>query len=357
MQQIKFPLRQRQCLVLEAHSTAEHIDAQVSERERLALLFRFFHVPASQSGTYPGVEFLELKRFGEVVVCPQIQGLHLFVQIVMGGQHQHRCLVTAAAQPPADFNAIKVRQCPIQNEEIKPALTQVLECFGAVDRADALRLFTRELIQQKLQQFWIVINDEQPGAGLLQQGAGTICRNPTLMVGGMFETVALIPVVSWFGRRPPSQSGFVMPLAITASAVLLLGSASIHTLSLQKRLRLHASGQREQSADQLRSAAQAFVVASRGPQACLLQWPSHDWPAAVHDCKASDPSQLSRGVVGEKLWSLLDWTPHGENGALRLQLADGRTGRFRLALDPLAPAVLGISDVGLQARVPQLKGE
>jgi len=173
----------------------------------------------------------------------------------------------------------------------------------------------------------------------------------------MFETVALIPVVSWFGRRPPSQSGFVMPLAITASAVLLLGSASIHTLSLQKRLRLHASGQREQSADQLRSAAQAFVVASRGPQACLLQWPSHDWPAAVHDCKASDPSQLSRGVVGEKLWSLLDWTPHGENGALRLQLADGRTGRFRLALDPLAPAVLGISDVGLQARVPQLKGE
>lgn len=357
MQQIKFPLRQRQCLVLEAHSTAEHIDAQVSERERLAWLFRFFHVPASQSGTHPGVEFLELKRFGEVVVCPKIQGLHPFVQIVMGGQHQHRCLVTAAAEPPADFNAIKVRQCPIQNEEIKPALTQVLECFGAVDRADALRLFTRELIQQKLQQFWIVINDEQPGAGLLQQGAGTICRNPTLMVGGMLETVALIPVVPRFGRRPSSQSGFVMPLAITASAVLLLGSASIHTLSLQKRLRVHASGQREQGADQLRSAAQAFVVASRGPQACLLQWPSHDWPAAVHACKASDPSQLSRGVVGEKLWSLLDWTPHGENGALRLQLADGRTGRFRLALDPLAPAVLGISDVGLQARVPQLKGE
>ena len=147
----------------------------------------------------------------------------------------------------------------------------------------------------------------------------------------------------------------MLPLALTASAVLLLGSASLHTLSLQKRLRIHASSQREQGADQLRSAAQAFVAASRGPEACLLQWPSLDWPAAVHACNASDPSQLSRGVVGELQWSLLDWAPLGEKGSLRLQLADGRIGRFRLALDPLAPAVLGISDVQLQARVPQLE--
>jgi len=39
---------------------------------------------------------------------------------------------------------------------------------------------------------------------------------------------------------------------------------------------------REQGADQLRSAAQAFVVATRGPEACLLQWPSLDWPGAAH---------------------------------------------------------------------------
>ena len=149
----------------------------------------------------------------------------------------------------------------------------------------------------------------------------------------------------------------MLPLALSASAVLLLGSASLHTLSLQKRLRIHASSQREQGADQLRSAAQAFVVASRGPEACLLQWSSLNWPGVVHGCSDSDPSQLSAGVVGEMPWSLLDWQPSIESGQLRLQLADGRTGSFRLALDPFVSSVLGISEVQLQGRVPRLEAE
>ena len=148
-----------------------------------------------------------------------------------------------------------------------------------------------------------------------------------------------------------------MPLALTASAVLLLGSASIHTLSLQKRLRIHSSNQREQVADQLRSAAQAFVVATRGPEACLLQWSSLDWPGVVRGCSGSEPSRLSGGLVDEMQWKLLDWNPCIESGQLRLQLADGRSGSFRLALDPLASAVIGISEVQLQARVPQLEAE
>ena len=149
----------------------------------------------------------------------------------------------------------------------------------------------------------------------------------------------------------------MLPLALTSSAVLLLGSASIHTLSLQKRLRVHASSQREQDADHLRSAAQAFVVATRGPESCLLRWSSLDWPGVVHGCSGSDPSQLSGGVVGEMPWTLLDWKPGHESGQLKVQLVDGRTGRFRLAFDPLASAVLGISEVQLQARVPQLEAE
>ena len=156
---------------------------------------------------------------------------------------------------------------------------------------------------------------------------------------------------------PRSQSGFVLPLALTASAVLLLGSASIHTLSLQKRLRVHASHQREHGADQLRSAAQAFSSAARGEEACLLRWPSFEWSVGAQACSGSNPLRLSAGVVGEMPWSLLDWRPSNESGQLRLQLADGRTGSFRLALDPLASAVLGISEVQLQARVPQLETE
>ena len=157
--------------------------------------------------------------------------------------------------------------------------------------------------------------------------------------------------------RPRPQAGFVLPLALSASAVLLLGSASIHTLSFQKRLRIHSSHQREQGADQLRSAAQAFAVAASGPQACLIQWPSFEWSGVAQDCSGSDSSRLSRGLVGEIPWSLLDWQPSIESGQLRLQLADGRTGSFRLSLDPLAPAVLGISEVQLLARVPQPEAE
>ena len=149
----------------------------------------------------------------------------------------------------------------------------------------------------------------------------------------------------------------MLPLALSASAVLLLGSASLHTLSLQKRLRIHASSQREQGADQLRSAAQAFVVASRGPEACLLQWSSLDWTGVAHGCSGSDPSKLSGGLVGEMTWSLLDWKSINESGQLKVQLADGRTGSFRLALDPLTPSVLGISEVQLHARVPQLEAD
>jgi len=149
----------------------------------------------------------------------------------------------------------------------------------------------------------------------------------------------------------------VLPLTITASAVLLLGSASIHSLSLQKRLRTHGSHQRQQGADQLRSAAQAFAVVARGPEVCLLQWPSLDWPSDAHACNGSDPSRLSGGVVGEMGWALLDWRPSNESGQLRLKLADGRTGSFRLSLDASAASVLGISEVQLQARVPQLEAE
>ena len=139
--------------------------------------------------------------------------------------------------------------------------------------------------------------------------------------------------------------------------MLLLGSASIYTLSLQGRLRLTALRRREMAADQLRSAAHAFAVAARGPESCLLSLPFMDWSGVDQFCEGADPFALSRGVVAEIPWSVLDWQPSTRSGQLTLQLPDGRTGSFRLGLDPIAPAVLGIGDVQLQARVPQLEGE
>ncbi len=155
--------------------------------------------------------------------------------------------------------------------------------------------------------------------------------------------------------RPRSQTGFVLPLAISASAVFLLGSASIYTLSLQKRLRIHASSQRELGADQLRSAAQAFVAAAHGPESCLLKWAASDWSTAAQECVGSDPAELTHGLVEEMPWSLLVWQPSGTNGRLQLQLGDGRTGRFRLALHPVNSSVLGIRGLQLHASYQPLE--
>ncbi|QNJ25115.1 hypothetical protein SynSYN20_00773 [Synechococcus sp. SYN20] len=175
--------------------------------------------------------------------------------------------------------------------------------------------------------------------------------------GEHFIQLRVDPVSLVTAFRLPAQAGFVLPLALSASAVLLLGSLSIYTLSLQGRLRLTVLRRRELVADQLRSAAQAFATAARGPESCLLPWPFTDWSAVVQSCEGADPFALSHGVVGEIPWSLLDWQPSTGIGQLTLQLEDGRTGSFRVGLDPIAPAVLGIGDVQLQGRVSQLRGE
>ena len=142
----------------------------------------------------------------------------------------------------------------------------------------------------------------------------------------------------------------MLPLALTASAVLLLGSASIHTLSLKGRLRLHAAIEREQSADQLHSAAQAFTTMASGAQACLLHWPSVDWGLLQNSCSAAEPRSLLEGSVADQTWRLLSWQPGPGSGDLRLALADGRRASFRLELAADGAQILSIRAVQLIGR-------
>ena len=151
-------------------------------------------------------------------------------------------------------------------------------------------------------------------------------------------------------KRKPLATGFVLPLALTASAVLLLGSASIHTLSLKGRLRLQAAMERDQSADQLRSAAQAFTTVASGAQACLLLWPSVDWAFRQNSCSGAEPASLMEGSVADQPWQLLSWQPAPGSGGLRLALADGRRASFRLKLAEGGSQILGISAVQLIGR-------
>ena len=123
-----------------------------------------------------------------------------------------------------------------------------------------------------------------------------------------------------------------MPLALGVSSLLLLGSASIHTLSLQGRLRAAAYQQRAAGADRLRSAAQAFAAAAQGPQACLLPLPSVAWEAARSACPEADPQLLKSGVVDGETWRLIRWQPAASRGTLLLATGDGRQAQVRVHL-------------------------
>ena len=118
-----------------------------------------------------------------------------------------------------------------------------------------------------------------------------------------------------------AHQGFVLPLAIGTSLVVLLGSASVHTLSLHARLRARSEWQQLERRDQLRSAAMLFAERAADPALlCLLAVPKADWAVFVDSCPGADPRSLQQGVAGSASWRLLDWQPTPEGGALTLAL-------------------------------------
>ena len=123
-----------------------------------------------------------------------------------------------------------------------------------------------------------------------------------------------------------------MPLAIGTSLVVLLGSASVHTLSLHARLRARSEWQLQERRDQLRSAAMLFAERAADPALlCLLSVPKGDWAALIDACPGADPVSLDKGVVGSVSWRLLDWQTTPEGGALALALdPEGVAGELAL---------------------------
>ena len=129
-----------------------------------------------------------------------------------------------------------------------------------------------------------------------------------------------------------AHQGFVLPLAIGTSLVVLLGSASVHTLSLHARLRARSAWQLLERRDQLRSAAMLFAERAADPALlCLFAVPKADWAAFVDSCPGADPLSLEKGVVGSASWRMLDWQPTHEGGALTLALdPEGVAGELAL---------------------------
>ena len=132
----------------------------------------------------------------------------------------------------------------------------------------------------------------------------------------------------------PQQRGFVLPLALTTSALLLLSSLSLQTLALHARQRSSQALATAQARDAERSVEMAFQQHAVGDHACLLALPSSEWEGSER-CPGLNPGLLQSGRVADRDWQLLRWQPRSATaGTLQLRWSDGRQSRLDLELLP-----------------------
>ena len=210
-----------------------------------------------------------------------------------------------------------------------------------------------ELVAQQLQQFGIVIDDQQPFAAASAMACAWLFA-PYGRLAGNAPASRVFRLWRWFSLNQESGwccngSGFVMPLAMTLSAVLLLVRLDPHAfLQVIGAIRPACKGSSARSAPVRGS---AFVAGARAAEACLLLQSSDQWHQPSSDCLHADPDRLRQGRVNDQIWQLVAWRADHDSGQLDLRLADGRAARFQLQLDPAAPAVVAVSQAQLLGRV------
>jgi hypothetical protein len=159
------------------------------------------------------------------------------------------------------------------------------------------------------------------------------------------------------GADSEPERGFILPVAIGASLLLLLGSLSLHSVALQGRL-AHAS--REAIAaqeDALTGAAQQLVSQLNLKHPCLLSLPRARWSLEGRSCATPQELAVLLGDGGSGGgWRLLDWRPMSASAQALIELAgrgsapQPRRGVFAVALlaEPLRaqpPRLLGLRGV------------
>jgi hypothetical protein len=154
-------------------------------------------------------------------------------------------------------------------------------------------------------------------------------------------------------RDRHQQQGFVLPLVMGTSLVLLLGSVSVHTTSLQSRLQAARELQLRRAEDQLTSAAQQLVAELNRQHPCLLDLALERWRDLGQLCAAPTAVEaLSSSEVLGVPYRLIGWQPEGTSVGLLLELgaAQGlppRQGAFAVTLSPPPQAPLQATDVRL----------
>ena len=98
---------------------------------------------APQHGRRAGHQLLEAERLLEVVVAAEREPAHLVLGGVAGGEEQHRRVVAAGPQPPADLEPVEVGQHHVEQDEVGRQLADGVERRAPVAAADTSKPWWR----------------------------------------------------------------------------------------------------------------------------------------------------------------------------------------------------------------------
>ena len=161
-------------------------------------------------------------------------------------------------------------------------------------------------------------------------------------------------------RKPPippsPESGFVLPLALGVSMLLLLSSLSLQTVALQGRLDQVSQAGRGRDEDALVGAAQRLVGELNRRHACLLSLHFSRWPQEGQGCASLPQQEALVGEAGSFGGRLLAWSPGATEAEALVEAAPAvqggiaRRAVFKVVLhsDPIraqSPQLLGLRGV------------
>ena len=133
-------------------------------------------------------------------------------------------------------------------------------------------------------------------------------------------------------RLPRCCGGFVLPLALSTAAVLMLSSLSLQTLAMHGRQRSRQLFTTAEQADARQSVAMDFLQRASGPNRCLLALPSPQWGDSGL-CSGADPQRLRAGLRDALAWQLFSWQPQFlASGTLQWRWPDGSLAQLELVL-------------------------
>ena len=127
---------------------------------------------------------------------------------------------------------------------------------------------------------------------------------------------------------PRCSGGFVLPLALSTAAVMLLSSLSLQTLAMHGRQLFTTAEQ----ADARQSVAMDFLQRASAENRCLLALPSEQWRNAGL-CPGADPQRLQAGLSDALAWQLFSWQPQAlASGTLQWRWSDASLAQLELVL-------------------------